>query len=40
MLHRLKVGEEKVIKEVDGVIHVTMGRVMVLQAWLIADLTD
>ena len=27
-MHRLKVGEEKVIEEVDGVFHVTMGRVM------------
>ncbi len=40
MLHRLKVGEEKVIEEMDGVFHVTMGRVMAVRARLIADRPD
>jgi hypothetical protein len=33
-------GGGKVIEEVDGVFHVTMGRVMALRARLIAYLTD
>jgi hypothetical protein len=35
-----KVGEEKVIEEVDGVFHVMMGCVMAFWACLIAGLTD
>jgi hypothetical protein len=40
MLRRLKVEEENVIEEVDGVYHVTIGHVMTFQARLIAGLMD
>jgi hypothetical protein len=39
-MHRLKVGEEKVIEEVDELFHVTMGHVRALKAQLIADLMN
>jgi hypothetical protein len=40
MLQMLKVGEEKVIEEVNGVFHVAIGRVMALWIRLIVVLRN